>query len=241
MAMACGITLVTGTAWLSAQPLANPTGADVPVPQGFVVIDERLWLRLSGDAGEHMRLGREHYLRKEFQAAAEELQKASAYVQAEAGMAAGATKHALKRSSLELDELAHRVDHGTVHSVHELEHAFARAHHALADHYHLRAQHAFERHEPGRVGHFLQASADNLERGAHWAGHEIKEGAHVIVRDTRLLGGKLIEGTGFVAEEVGRGIKGLGHGVERLGHAIDPVPPQPIPAREPFVVPEKKN
>jgi hypothetical protein len=240
--LVCGITLLAGTAWVAGQPpLTAPGGPDIPVPQGFVLIDESLWMRLSGDSGEHMRLSREHYLRKEFHAAADEMRKASAYVQAEAGQAAGATKRALQRSGLELDELAHRMEHGTVHSIHEIEHAFARAHHALADHYHQRAEQAYERHEPTRAGRFLQASADNLDRGAHWAGAEIREGAHVIVRDTRVLGGKLVEGTGFVAEEVGRGIKGLGRGVERLGHAIDPIPPKPIPAREPVVVPEQRN
>ena len=45
-----------------------------------------------------------------------------------------------------------------------------------------------------------------------------------VVKDSRLMSGKLMEGTGFVIDEVGAGIEAIGHQLERVGSRLIPRP-----------------
>jgi len=55
-----------------------------------------------------------------------------------------------------------------------------------------------------RTGHSLKAAAVHLENGFAWAGHELEAVSVRAIKDVGLLAGKLLEGTGWVAEELAK-------------------------------------
>jgi hypothetical protein len=62
----------------------------------------------------------------------------------------------------------------------------------------------------------MKAAALNLEESADWAGSEAKTGVSPVVRDTRLLAGKLTAGGEYAVGEVDKGIDDLGHAISGL-------------------------
>jgi len=55
------------------------------------------------------------------------------------------------------------------------------------------------------------------EQSAHWTACEARSGVSAVVRDTKLLAGKLTEGSKYAVEEVGKGNDDLGKAVSDLG------------------------
>ena len=62
----------------------------------------------------------------------------------------------------------------------------------------------------------MNAGALFLEQSAHWTGSEAQAGVSAVVGDTKMLAGKLTEGSKYAAEEVGKGIDDLGKAVSDL-------------------------
>ncbi|MCW8140900.1 MAG: hypothetical protein KIT58_18515, partial [Planctomycetota bacterium] len=70
-------------------------------------------------------------------------------------------------------------------------------------HYHERAQHHYARNAVRATGHYLRASARALPHAAAWPGHEAVQITRVVVGDVIRVSGKLVEGIGWVPEEIG--------------------------------------
>lgn len=171
---------------------------------------------------QHFKQAHENFIKKDTKAAAAEIREAARLVDREAKSATGEGKKALLDSGKELEKLAGDVEKGTVKSVESLDHAFARVDHDLARHHYLRASASWAKRAAEDTGHELEAAAGALEHGAAWSGREAEKAVRATVRDTRLIAGKLIEGTGWVPAEVGKGIEKVGDGVERLGRWVEP-------------------
>ena len=91
-----------------------------------------------------------------------------------------------------------------------------RANHALAVHQHLKASEAWAKKETSKTGHELKAAASHLERALAWSGHEIEAAVIKVMETGRDVGEKLIQGTHWTADEVGKALKDLGEAMERL-------------------------
>ena len=233
-----GATIALG-GFMSAAAVA--AGEDAPVnalqtPRGFVTIEEDLWDDLADEPGNHLFHAREAFLMVDVRKAAAELRKAATYLRINAGQAAAGAKLQLSRSAHELESLAKRVEAGTVKSVTELDRASARAAHALSHHHCVIAERSWLAQQTQRAGKQLRAATDNLEHAAAWSGHKLQSATREVIKDTRIISGKLIEGTGFVFDEVGKGVGALGKQVEHVGQGIEPHPvqsaDQPAPARK---------
>ena len=61
------------------------------------------------------------------------------------------------------------------------------------------------------------AQSHHLEESADWAGGEAKTGVSAVVRETRLLAGKLTVGGECAAGEVDKGFDDLGYAISGLG------------------------
>ena len=203
---------------------ADPeTPADVPqAPKGFFLVEEDAWDGLSDEPGRHMDHARQSYVAIDLPTAAGELRKAAAHLRITACQAAGVSRRTLIRSASELESLALRMEAGSVKSVRELDMAFARALHALAHHHHVMAEKAWMARETQRSGRQLRAAADNLSRAAAWSGRKAQAATGEVIKDTRIISGKLVEGTGFVIDEVGKGLRAFGRQVETVGTGIEP-------------------
>ncbi len=204
----------------------NVTNATAPhAPPGYVLIEEDQWHKLADEPDRHMGRARESFLMEDTRTAAAELRKAAVHVKIAAGHATGRGKAALLRSEHELEHTARRVGEGAVRSVEELDLASARALHALSDYQYINAAEAWRKREARLAGQYMRAAANNLERAAARTDATMRAATAVVVKDSRLISGRLVEGTGFVIDEVGAGIEAIGHQLERVGTAVLPRTP----------------
>ncbi|MEZ6062135.1 MAG: hypothetical protein R3C19_17485 [Planctomycetaceae bacterium] len=186
------------------------------------VIEEDVWVRFVEEPSDHMKRAHENFLKKDFKAAAHDLWLAGGFLHAAASNAVGDARTALTASAREIDQLAKDVEAGGVKSVTTLENAFARAEHALAHHHHTMAKTAI-RNQRGRTGgHYLRSATNHVENAARWTGHKLEAGAEATANGVRMVAGRLVEGTGFVPDEVGKGVTWVGTEIEKLGKVIEP-------------------
>ena len=216
VAVACGIFAVRAA-------FAGQNGPDisVSVPRGHILVEEELWTNLAQEPERHMGYAREAFLMVDARTAAAELRHAATHLRISAGGAAHESKRALLQSAHELEDLAVRTERGTVKSVGEFDLTFSRALHVLARHHYVQATKAWEAQEARRAGQHIRAAADNLEWAAARAGQSTQAATREVIKDSRLLSGKLIEGTGFVVDEVGMGFEKFAKQVEHLGQKIE--------------------
>ncbi|MHB8784532.1 MAG: hypothetical protein ACYDAX_14115 [Desulfobacteria bacterium] len=61
-----------------------------------------------------------------------------------------------------------------------------------------------------------------MEQAVNWSGHKLKAGASRAIKEGREVSGKLVEGAGYVQEEVGKGLKDMGDAISGFGKKILP-------------------
>lgn len=164
----------------------------------------------------------EFFLKKDLKAAAKEIQKGARFIKNKVKEASKDGKEGLKASVQELEKLAKDVEKGTVTSEEKLKDAFARSYQALANHHYLKASESWARKKTKETGQALTAAAKYLEQTARWSGRKLEKGTTEVVNYVRMVGDKLIKGTAYGAEEVGKGIKEIGSELSRLGKKTEP-------------------
>lgn len=226
VAIACGVFAVR-----AAFAGQNVQENSAPIPRGHILVEEELWTNLSQEPERHMGSAREAFLMVDARTASAELRKAATHLRISAGTAAQDSKRGLLNSAHELENLAQRIERGTVKSVDELDLAFARTLQTLARHHYVQATRAWEAQEARCAGQHIRAAADNLEWAAIRAGHTTQAATREAIKDSRILSGKLIEGTGFVMDEVGLGFEKLAKQVEHVGKRIESPKVSSAPAK----------
>jgi hypothetical protein len=89
-----------------------------------------------------------------------------------------------------LDQLADLEQKGALHSVQELERAFARAEHVLAGYYHSKALQSWYGKAVPDAGPHLKAAAVHLENALKWAGEREETGRGEVIREGGNRSGK---------------------------------------------------
>ena len=211
----------------AAEPAMEKAKEMVPadpnsVPEGWVLVEEDILIDFVDEPGEKFHKARQNFLKKDYKATAEEIRKGAAFMKLQAARATSEGKKVLTVSIDELEKLATDVEKGTVTSAATLNHAFARAHYALAKHHHLKAMEYKAKGAGTKLGHALKASAIHLEHGFAWAGHELEAATVAVIKDTGLVAGKLVEGTGWIGKEVGVLIEKIGEEIQKLGRLVEP-------------------
>lgn len=188
----------------------------------WLVEEATTWYPYVDVPNAHFQAAHDSFLSKKYTMASEEIRKGAAFVRLEAGSAIGEAKQALKASETELLGLAKEVEQGSVKDVKRLDEAFVRANQQLALSHRIKANEAWDKKELRKAGDELKAAATHVENGAAWMGAEAKAGYAEAVRDTKLVAGKLAEGSGYAAAEVGKTIASLGKAIEGLGRQAEP-------------------
>jgi len=184
----------------------------------WLVVDESSWYPYIEEPNRHFQNAQEAFLAKDYDKAAQEIRKGEAFVTLEASRASGDAKQSLNSSAQELEKLAvDMAPNWRVKSIVEMDQSWGRADRALAQSHQVQAKGDWQKKETAKAGYEIRAAALNLEESADWAGGEAKTGVSAVVRDTRLLGGKLTVGGEYTVGEVDKGIDELGHAISRLG------------------------
>jgi hypothetical protein len=235
----CGVGLKGCEKKAQAAEAAQPATEAIEAPEGHVVVKEEVLNAFVESPGEHFHKARQSFLKKDYKAAAEEIRKGAAFMKLEEGRANAEGKKVLTTSIDKLEKLATDVENGTVTSAATLNHAFARAHYALAKHHYLRAIEYKAKNAGVELGHALKASAIHLEHGFAWAGHEMDAATIAAVKDTGLVAGKLIEGGGWIGKGASDVIDKIGVEIEKLGKMLEPAKKTSAPATTPATGPSK--
>ncbi len=164
----------------------------------------------------------ESYLKKDFNASAAEIRKGADYLRKGAESAGTQGKKMLTASGEELDKLADSVEKGAVKSDKKLKDAFSRAERAMANNEYVKATDSWARKETKETGHALNSAAEHMEQAAEWSGRKLKAGAAKAIKEGHEVSGKLVEGTSYVPEEVGKALKNMGDAISGFGKKILP-------------------
>ncbi|MGB7631520.1 MAG: hypothetical protein WBM29_10650 [Candidatus Deferrimicrobium sp.] len=172
--------------------------------------------------GSNFQKANESFLKKDFKASAAEIRKGSDYIKKETEAAGEEGKKMLTASTRELDELADSVEKGAVKSDKKLKAAFSRAEHAISNDYYAKATESWARKKTKETGEALNSAAEHMENAVDWSSRKLKEGASKAIKEGREVSGKLVAGTGYVSEEVGKGLKNMGDAISEFGRRIVP-------------------
>jgi len=184
----------------------------------WLVVNESSWYPYIDEPNRHFRNAHEAFVAKDYDKAAEEIRKGEAFVQLEASRASGDVKQSLDSSAKELEKLSlDMAPNWRGKSIVEMDQSWGRADRALAQSHQVQAKEDWQKKETAKAGYEMKAAALNLEESADWAGSEAKTGVSAVVRDTRLMAGKLTAGGEYAAGEVDKGIDDLGHAISGLG------------------------
>lgn len=174
------------------------------------------------EPGADFKKAHESFIKKDFKASAEEIRNSADFLKKEAASAGDKGKKMLAASAQELDKLADSVEKGAVKSDKELRGAFSRAEHAAANNYYIKATDSWSRKETKETGEALNSAAEHMEQAAYWSGHKLNAGSSKAVKEGRKVSGKLIKGTGYVSEEVGKSLKDMGDAISGFAGKVLP-------------------
>jgi hypothetical protein len=208
------------SAVLADQPTPNADGPRAP--KGYVLVEEHQWHKLADDPHRYFERARESFLKHDLKSTAADIRKAGVHLRVAAAHATARAKVELTQSEHALEQLAQRVETGSVRTVEELDVITSRALHSLADYQYVRAADAWRHREERLAGQYLRAATYNLENAAARTGDTLRNATAEVARDSRLMSGRLIEGTGFVVDEVGAGFEAFGRQIERVGKIVAP-------------------
>ena len=218
--LVAALAFIIGILWF--YPAGAKAQSTQKPPGDWTLYEEDIWIVLVDEPEFHFQKAHEFFLKKDFKAAGSEIRKGAAFLKLEAGRSTTEGKKTLEASADELGKLAEDVEKGAVASEKQLKDAFARADHALAKHHYLKASEYWAKKDEKKTGHALKAAAQALEHAAAWSGHKLETAAIDVIKGVRVGSGKLIEGMGWSADEVGKGINELGNEISKLGKAIEP-------------------
>jgi hypothetical protein len=181
------------------------------------------------DTGMALQSARGAFLEVDAAKAGERIRTAAKQLRDHAATLAVDSRDSLHEAAHDLDKLAVRVEERGIQSVREFDNRLARAFHTIAQHHVDSGRVAWQAREYRLAGRRLRAAADNLETALRFSGQRVSDATQETIRGSRMISAKLIEGSGYAVDDVGRAFEGLGREVENLGAQMQP------PARRPRI------
>lgn len=194
--------------------------ARADIERRWLITDVATWYPVSEEPQHHFTDAIAAYARKDYEAVAGDIRKATSYLRLEAGRASGQARQALDSSVSRLDALAASAEKGALKDEQSMTRDFAKAEHALALAHRYKAAESWAHKAYDKAGYELKAAAHGLESAAGWAAGEAMAGASATVADTRALGDKLASGANWTRDEVAKAFEALGNSINALGREI---------------------
>jgi hypothetical protein len=215
--VACALTVLP----LAAAPAQSPNRGR-PVVTTATVIEGNGTVIILSEPAERFAAARSALARHRPTQAAADIREAATFVRGQASVATGTVRADLEEAARDLDRIAAQVRNGQLKTPRELDAALRRSDRGLARHHLERAARAWERRESATAGRELRTAAQYTERLARDAGTGVERATVDVVRGTREVGAKLVDGVGWTSDEVGKAFAKLGHEIDRLGADIAP-------------------
>ncbi|MFN2566017.1 MAG: hypothetical protein ABR499_13555 [Gemmatimonadaceae bacterium] len=215
--LVCAMAFIPTVALPAQSPNARHAGATTPT-----VMRKTEILVAVSEPAERFAAARAALARNDRARAAVDIRDAATFVRGQAAVATGTVKTDLEEAARDLDRIEMRVRKGTLKTPRELDAALRRSDRGLARHHFERAVGAWERRETAKAGREIRLAAHYTERLAKDAGTGVERVTRDVVRGTRTLSAKLIDGVGWTSDEVGNAFGKLGHEIDRLGADVGP-------------------
>jgi hypothetical protein len=199
-----------GQSLTTGRPIVT-SGVVVKADGGVVVVSE---------PAERFASARVALARHDRRQAVGDIRDAATFVRGQVALASGATKADLTEAASDLDQIAARIQSGKLSTPRQLDAALFHSDRRLARHHLERAMHAWERRESDAAGRELKAAAQYTERLARDAGNGVERATTDVVRGARNVSAKLVSGSRWTADEVGKTFDKLGHEIDRLGARV---------------------
>ena len=171
--------------------------------------------QFTGEPNKSLAAAHESFLKKDLNASAAQIHKASNYVKKESDQVAQDSKAGMTKAGAELDKLGAGVKAGTVKSEAEMKQTFAKVNHQMATCWH---QTAAESKQAGKDANAdLKKAGASLAASAKWSGNQLNAGAQASVDALKKAGKATDAGVKAGGEEVDKWFKGIGDGIKDLG------------------------
>lgn len=174
------------------------------------------WFELKNKLQEHFSKAASHFMYKRFAASADELQKGIELARDQLKRTQKEARPRLSAGIRQLENLAQRLEQGSVPWVKEIERVFLRVSADLAAHHLLNAKVFAEKNEMLMASHDLEAAVLHLEEGFHWAHQGIDAGSAEILKTAHELAQKMQAKKTYQSEAVPASIHGLNLVLEKL-------------------------
>jgi hypothetical protein len=211
------IILIGGIAFNAT---ASETRAATQHPEYSGIRSKDILIVFADEPQHHYMRAFENFSKHDWEAAAFEIRKGAAFLKLETARASADGKKELTASVQMLEKLADDIEKGEVRSAKDLQDVFAKAEHAVAKHHYLIATEAWSKKGIKEAGQELHAAAVSLEHGYAWAGQKLEAGMIKVMDDSRHIAGKLIEDSGWAADEVDKAMEYLKREIDKLGKAV---------------------
>jgi hypothetical protein len=218
--MRCQLASFLTLAFAVLVTAAVADGPNKPAPAEPLVREE---FETNDTGGVNTKLGSARGLFLEVDAlkAGAQIRKAAEELRGIATTAADETSEELHLAAHELDRLAKRIEQKSVRSVQELDATFTRTFHLLARHHIEKAKQSWFDREHRPAGQRLRAATDSFENALKASGDRANDAAVETIKESRVVSGKLVEGSGYAVDEVGHAFEGLGKQITGLGERIE--------------------
>jgi hypothetical protein len=173
------------------------------------------------EPASHFLKADELFVKKDLKTAASEIRKGAGFLKQKAKTATKDSKKDLRASARELEKLAKDVERGSVTSEKQLKDTFARSYHVLSNSEYRRASESWAKKKTRETGQALTDAAQDMEQAAKWSGRELETGTADAIDHARMVGGKLVKGAGWTADEVDKGMKEISDALSKFGEKME--------------------
>ena len=176
----------------------------------------------------HFKQAQKDIQKDDYAGAASQIREGASILKEAAADAESGVKNTLLISAEELDILADGLETNVVYSSEKIQRTFAHAHQAMAGYYDFKASQSWAKNAVNQVADDLKGVADHLEGTMTWLGRKSETGTQTAISYARQLSDQLKAGTGYVADEVSKGIKEIHAEVAKLKGTNSDEPEGPL-------------
>ena len=190
---------------IRAGTIQAQTKADQPVSSSY---EDKLEV--------HFQQAQKDIQKHDYAGAASQIREGASILKEAAGDAEGGVRNSLLISADDLESLADGIETDVVYSSEKIQRTFAHAHQAMAGYYDFMASESWAKNAVKQVADDLKGAADHLEDAMMWLDRKTETGTQTAISYARQLSNQLKAGSGYIADEVSKGIKEIHMEVVKL-------------------------